>query len=59
MVNRAHLPDPDVELTEEWTAGKIADNVDGADDNDDYNEDISRIYLCCLSEIIKYLTKDG
>ena len=59
MVNRDQLSesqqsDPDVELTEEWTAGKIADNVDGVDDNEDYSEDICRIYLYYFSEIIKY-----
>ena len=59
---RAELSDPDVELTVEWTVewteGKIADNADGVDDKDDNNEDIFRIYLCSLSEIIKYLTED-
>ena len=55
---RAELSDPDVELTVEWTEGKIADNADGVDDKDDNNEDIFRIYLCSLSEIIKYLTED-
>ena len=55
---RAELSDPDVELTVEWTEGKIADNADGVDDKDDNNEDICRIYLCSLSEIIKYLTED-
>ena len=65
MVNRAarvQLSGPDVELTVEltveWTEGKIADNADGVDDKDDNNEDICRIYLCSLSEIIKYLTED-
>ena len=63
MVNRAHQPGPDVELTVEWTvewtADKTDDNADGVGDNDDNNGDMYGIYLCCLSEIIKCLTNDN